>query len=59
MLKDEGRAYAKRLRDGGVDLGEVTYAGQPHGFVNFEFPAATEAFDRVGSWLRRAFVRTD
>ena len=51
MLRDEGRAYAKRLRDDGVDVEEVCYAGQPHGFVNFEFPAALEAFDKIGAWL--------
>lgn len=52
MLRDEGRAYAARLREEGVDVDEVCYAGQPHGFVNFEFPAAALAFDRIGTWLR-------
>jgi acetyl esterase len=52
MLRDEGRAYAARLRDDGVDVDEVCYPGQPHGFVNFDFPAATDAFDRIGTWLR-------
>src|SRR5262249_36254476 len=37
MLRDEGRAYAARLRDEEVDIEEVCYAGQPHGFVNFDF----------------------
>ena len=48
MLRDEGRAYAGRLREDGVDLEEVTYAGQPHGFVNFEFPAASRHSKRSG-----------
>jgi acetyl esterase len=52
MLRDEGRAYAARLRDDGVEVDEVCYPGQPHGFVNFGFPAAAEAFDRIGSWVR-------
>ena len=52
MLRDEGRAYAARLRAAGVATDEVCYPGQPHGFVNFEFPAATEAFARIGSWTR-------
>ena len=52
MLRDEGRAYATRLREEGVDVDEVCYAGQPHGFVNFEFPAAALAFERIGTWLR-------
>jgi acetyl esterase len=52
MLRDEGRAYAERLRADGVDVEEVTYAGQPHGFVNFDFPAAKLAHEAVGTWLR-------
>jgi acetyl esterase len=52
MLRDEGRAYAARLRDEGVDVDEVCYGGQPHGFVNFEFPAANLAFEHIGTWLR-------
>jgi acetyl esterase/lipase len=56
MLRDEGRAYADRLREDGVDVEELCYAGQPHGFVNFGFPAADAAFERIGSWLRRVFA---
>jgi len=59
MLRDEGRAYARRLRDEGVDMEAVCYAGQPHGFVNFEFPAATEAFDKIRGWLPSVFARAD
>jgi acetyl esterase len=55
MLRDEGRAYAERLRADGVDVEEVCYPGQPHGFVNFGFPAAGLAFERTGEWLRRTF----
>ena len=52
VLRDEGRAYADRLRDAGVDTEEVCYAGQPHGFLNQGFPAADLAFAAVGAWLR-------
>jgi acetyl esterase/lipase len=52
MLRDEGRAYAARLRDDGVDVDEVCYPGQPHGFVNFGFPAASAAFEHIGTWIR-------
>ena len=53
MLRDEGRAYATRMRDeGGVDVEEICYPGQPHGFVNFGLPAAELAFTRIGEWVR-------
>jgi acetyl esterase len=55
LLRDEGRAYATRLRDEGVDVEEVCYAGQPHGFVNFGLPAAADAFEKAGGWVRSAF----
>jgi len=58
VLRDEGRVYAARLRDDGVDVEEVCYPGQPHGFVNFGFPAATLAFERIGGWLRSTFARS-
>ena len=51
-LRDEGRAYAARLRTEGVAVEEVCFAGQPHGFVNFGVPAAADAFERIGTWLR-------
>lgn len=52
VLRDEGRAYAKRLAADGVDVQEVCYPGQPHGFMNLPFPAAGPAFELVGDWLR-------
>lgn len=56
VLRDEGRRYATRLRDEGVVTEEVCYPGQPHGFLNFMFPAAHEAFGRIGAWLRPIFA---
>jgi acetyl esterase len=56
MLRDEGRAYAARMREDGVDVEEICYAGQPHGFVNFDFPAAALAHEVVGGWLRARFA---
>jgi acetyl esterase len=58
VLRDEGRAYAARLREEGVAAEEVCYPGQPHGFLNMMFPAATEAFELVGTWLRARFAAT-
>lgn len=52
LLRDEGRAYATRLREDGVEVDEVCYPGQPHGFVNHGFPAATGAWEHVGNWVR-------
>ena len=52
MLRDEGRAYANRLRENGVEVEEKCYHGQPHGFINFDFPAASHAFEDIGRWLR-------
>jgi acetyl esterase len=54
-LRDEGRAYAGRLREDGVKVAEVCFAGQPHGFINFGFPAATPALEHIGGWLRSLF----
>ena len=52
MLRDEGRAYARRLHDDGVTVEEVRCAGQPHGFLNFGFPAAGQAYGRIGAFVR-------
>jgi len=54
-LRDEGRLYARRLRREGVAAEELCCAGQPHGFVNFGFPAAADAFARIGAFLRSVF----
>jgi acetyl esterase len=56
LLRDEGRAYATRLREEGVEVEEVCQAGQPHGFVNFGFPAANLAFEQIGAWVRGTFT---
>jgi len=59
MLRDEGRAYAARMRDDGVDVEEICYPGQPHGFVNFDFPAAALAHEAIGRWLRAKLADAD
>jgi acetyl esterase len=56
MLRDEGREYAARMRDDEVDVEEICYAGQPHGFVNYDFPAAALAHEAIGAWLRARFA---
>jgi len=59
FLRDEGRHYAARLRESNVEVDEACYPGQPHGFVNFGFPAAGDAFDRIGRWVRARFGSWD
>jgi acetyl esterase len=54
-LRDEGRLYAARLREAGVAVEELCFAGQPHGFINFGVPAAADAHEKIGAWLRSAF----
>jgi acetyl esterase len=56
FLRDEGRAYAERLRREDVEAEDVCYAGQPHGFMNFMFPAAEDAYARIGEWSRARFA---
>jgi acetyl esterase len=57
LLRDEGRLYAGRLREAGVPVEEICFAGQPHGFINFQVPAAEDAFEQIGAWLAAAFER--
>jgi acetyl esterase len=52
VLRDEGRRYGNRLREAGVPVDEACFAGQPHGFMNLGFPAAEQAHQRIGEWLR-------
>jgi acetyl esterase len=58
FLRDEGRAYAGRLRAEGVDATDRCWAGQPHGFMNFGFPAAADAFEAIGEWARARLAAT-
>jgi acetyl esterase len=57
FLRDEGRLYADRLREAGVDAEDICYAGQVHGFMNHMHPAASDAYERIGSWVRARFER--
>jgi acetyl esterase len=57
-LRDEGEAYANRLREAGVAVDHVRYDGQIHAFFAMPgaIPAARDAMIRVAAALRRAWA---
>lgn len=56
VLRDEGEAYAERLRQGGVGVKLVRYDDMNHGFMNWVglIDRSTEAMDATCAWLREA-----
>lgn len=61
MLRDEGEAYANKLRQAGVSVTAVRYQGIIHDFVMLnalhETNAAQAALDQAIGVLRSALVR--
>jgi acetyl esterase len=55
-LRDDGEAYADRLRDLGIAASRKRYPGMFHGFMSFPtaLPEAAEAFEDAGAALRKA-----
>jgi acetyl esterase len=53
-LRDEGRAYADRLRAAGVPVTYLEYPGMVHSFMSWSaaIPTARRAFVEVGAGLR-------
>lgn len=55
VLRDDGLAYAQRLRTAGVDVALLTYHDQIHGFLNYDgvIPAAVGAFEAIAGEATR------
>lgn len=52
LLRDEGLAYAERMRQAGVDVTTRRYPGQKHGFFGLEpTPAHKQAIEDIAAWL--------
>jgi acetyl esterase len=56
-LRDEGRAYAKRLQEHGIATSQLDYPGVFHGFFGMtaQIPRARQAVDEACDALSRAF----
>jgi acetyl esterase len=57
-LRDEGEAYAARLRDAGVPVTVTRYAGMFHGFIRMTriLDKARTGLDEIASSLQKAFA---
>lgn len=54
LLKDEGLAYAGRLKEVGVNVETKTFPNQKHGFVGTEpSPAHDQAISEIAQWVSR------
>jgi len=55
-IRDDGLAYTRRLRAAGVPVTLLHYAGQFHGFLNFDavLRSARDALERIGAGVAAA-----
>jgi acetyl esterase len=58
-LRDEGEAYAKKLRGAGNEVVVTTYKGSPHGFLTMDriSKAADKALNEISSYLQKEFQK--
>ncbi len=56
-LRDQGEAYARRLREAGVSCAHIDYPGAIHGFFGMPVAISDRAISQAGQWLRSVFGR--
>lgn len=59
-LRDEGRAYAARLREAGVPVEEIHLTDNIHGYLRHtdQFPQAREMIEHLGGLLKTGLTRS-
>lgn len=55
LLRDQGKAYARRLAEAGGVVELVEYEGAIHGFLSLPVPMGRQAIVQAGNWLKARF----
>lgn len=58
-LRDEGEAYAKKLKESGIQVDVTRYKGVPHGFITMDkiTNKADEALNQISLYLQKEFQK--